>query len=375
MFTLLDNNDPSLVQSGILKNFDRNLVKTLLPEEEKDNLFSASILESMVGNSTIDSHNVEKTNLEFEELALEYTENYRMLVEQLLHNEKNPILQKYARKNVKLENSNKYYYINKYGFSQEYVNFGERPLSCSEQAIPITSKDFLKLPKGEDLEPSVECGMEGNNVRDTKNDLYSWIDITGKRFNYPRSVWPDRSESCQQANLINVDNMNLKNSKSYGSYDTNTMCNQYNVEPKLIQNVQILNTRLRNLANELLENIEKLHKSDQPMNDKIAKTQKSVKEKLSTLQTQKKELDKITNETNEDNLDQQNLVALREDTELKVTSNYTKYIVWLSITILLILITIYTVYIDNDSIIAKAIILLVCVYGIYLLFLKIKSMI
>ena len=86
-------------------------------------------------------------------------------------------------------------------------------------------------------------------------------------------------------------------------------------------------------------------------------------------------MDKITKSEQENNLDNQNLIALRENTELKVTSSYTKYLVWLSITILLILITLYTVFIDNDSMIAKVVLLIVCVYGLYLLFMKIKSII
>lgn len=307
---------------------------------------------------------IEKTNNEFNELMVRYVAVNREFIRQVLKNQKNPILVKYAGKNVKLLGSdNKIFYINKFGFSQEYINFGKRPISCSSPAIPITPEEFVLFPKGNVLGENVDCGLEGNNILDNDNNSYSWINNSGNRLQYSEEVWTNRSNSCQNVRVINVNSNNLKNFNSDGSMKKETVCTRLNVNPKLVQEIEKLNNELTSLANYIIADIEKLSIKGKKLSEELQIILEKVKNKKIELHREKKQIE--NGEFEFGNTFNSNLEELRADTELRVTSNFTRFLILLLLCFFLIGLSIYTVLFNNQSILAQGIIACVCIFAIY----------
>lgn len=381
MFDLLNtSNNIDLLQGQNLlelnKNNQHNMISNLnLIEDNINNDNVSSIIEGMShtnsiqANNTISENNISKLSMEFNQLMLEYTKNYQLLIEQVLKNQNNPILQKYAGKNVRIRgNRNEIYYVNKFGYLQKYNNFKNRPISCSEKVIEISPEDFTKLPKAEDMPSGMDCGLEGNNIKDKKTNEFSWINIKGKRFNYPNDLWDKRSESCKKASLKNVNHSNIIGLKSSGNYNEDSMCNRLNADPDLLNNVQKLNKKLTTLGKELLVDIDKLSIKDIQTQIKIDETRNEIHNSLKKLKENDQGISngefEITNKFNP------NLEQLRFDTSLRATSSFTKYLLFLIIAIILVILTIYTLS-GNNNIVAEAIIAFVCIYAIYLFLLRI----
>ena len=70
----------------------------------------------------INTNNLDKSNDEFNQLLLEYSKTYQLIIDEVLKNQNNPLLQKYAGQNVRISegNDDTFYYINNYGFIQPY---------------------------------------------------------------------------------------------------------------------------------------------------------------------------------------------------------------------------------------------------------------
>lgn len=374
MFSLLNtSNNIDLSQGKNFLQVNENNKYKLIPNLDLigSNNNIGSIVEAMSSGdstqakNTVNANNVSKLNDEFNRVMIEYIKNYQLLIEQVLQNQSNPILQKYSGKNVKLEGSdNETFYVNNFGFLQKYNNFGKRPLSCAQEAIEISANDFIKLPKGEDMPSGVDCGLEGNNIEDKTTGNYSWINIKGERFNYPTDLWDKRSISCKKALVKPVNHSNIVALESSSNLKEDSMCDRLNADPKLLENVQKLNKKLTTLGEELLVDISKLSVKDIKTQEKINSTRNEISEKL-------KDLKKDNHGLNNGNFEissqfNPNLEELRIDTNLRATSNFTRYLVFLIISILLLILTIYTLTSNNNNIIAQGVIALVCIYAIYL---------
>ena len=376
MFSFLNtnnNNNIDLSHGKKILEFNQNNENKLLPNLDiiSSNKNVGSIIEAMSdsdsiqGKNLVTPNNISKLNDEFNKVMIEYIKNYQLLIEQVLKNQSNPILQKYAGKNVKLEGSdNEIFYVNKFGFLQKFKNFSKRPLSCSQEPILISPNEFTKLPKGEDMPSGVDCGLEGNNIKDKTTGVFSWVNITGERFNYPKDLWDKRSISCKQASLKNINHSNIVGLESKGLLKEESMCNRLNADPKLLENVQKLNKKLTILGQKLLIDIAKLSIRDVNTQMKIDDTRRIITNKLNELKKENDGLNngdfKITKKFNP------NLEQLKNHTDLTVTSSYTKYLLLLIISILLVIITIYTLFSKSNNIFAQGVIVLVLVYAIYL---------
>lgn len=383
MFSLLNtSNNIDLSQDKNFLQVNKNNQYKLIPNLDliggNDNIDSVveamSSTDSTQAKNTVTANNVSKLNDEFNRIMIEYIKNYQLLIEQVLKNQSNPILQKYAGKNVKLQGSdNEIFYVNKFGFLQRYKNFNKRPLSCSEEPIEISPIDFTKLPKGKDMPSGMDCGLEGNNIEDKTNGKYSWINIKGERFDYPKDLWDKRSLSCKEAALKHVNHSNIVGLESTGDLENDSMCNRLNADPKLLENVQKLNKKLTTLGEELLIDISKLSIKDIETQKKISETRNKIHDSLTKLKKENKGLDngnfEITSKYNP------NLEELRIDTGLKATSNFTRYLIFLIIAILLVILTIYTLSSNNNNILAQGIIAFVCIYAIYLFLQRIYKLV
>lgn len=374
MFSLLNtSNNIDLSQGKNFLQVNKNNQYKMIPNLDLigGNNNVGSIVEAMSAadstqaKNTVTANNVSKLNDEFNQIMIEYIKNYQLLIEQVLKNQSNHILQKYAGKNVKLQGSdNEIFYVNKFGFLQKYKNFGKRPLSCGSEPVEIPPTEFIKFPKGQDMPSGMDCGLEGNNIEDKTTGQFSWINITGERFNYPKDLWDKRSQSCKEAYLKHVNHSNIVGLASSGDLKEDSMCNRLNADPKLLENVQKLNKKLTTLGEELLIDIAKLSVNDIQTQKKLDETRNKIHESLAKLKKENSGLEngdfEISSTFNP------NLEELRLDTGLRATSNFTRYLIFLIIAVLLVILTVYTLSSNNNNILAQGIIALVCIYAIYL---------
>lgn len=388
MFSLLNtsNNGINLSQGNKLLNFNNNQNSNLTPNldliGQAGGKNISSIVEAMgnidsvQANNTVSASNASKINDEFNKLISEYTTNLQKLIEQTMKNQKNPVLQKYAGKNVKISGpsaGNKIYYINNFGFVQEYVEFAKRPASCSETPITISPEDFILFPRGQPMGVGVDCGLEGNNIQDRNTNQNSWINIHGQRLDYSDDAWKNRSQTCKDARLRHINHSNIVGLESTGTQESDAICSRLNVDPELLRNVQDLNKKLVSLAKDLLTDIEKISVTDSKTQQEISEMRNNINEKIQQLEGDQLELQ--NGSLNVNNSINPNLQELRRDTDLRVTSNFTRYLVWLVIAILLVILTIYTINFNPDSVIAQGVILLVCLFALYRILVSIYNMI
>ena len=328
-----------------------------------------SVVEALQGeNSTKAKNNINMSNItkledEFNRLLVSYSKNYKLLIEELIHNESSTILQKYAGKNVKMSGDKNIYYVNNYGFTHKYGDFSKKPSSCSSEPIEISKEDFNKLPASTTMPVGMECGIAGYNIEDKTTGEIAWVDIKGLHHTYSKDIWKNRSESCKGIPLKQVNHSNIVALSPGTSMTEKSMCNRLNVDPKLLRNVATLNDKLISLAKELLVDTQRLAVTDVQLQHKLHKLRGEIQTKIETLEQDKKTF--TTGRHNISNQFSPNLANIRQDSEFRVTSNYTRYLVWLVLCIIIMALSFYSLVSSKQSIVAQSIILVVAVIVLY----------
>ena len=376
MFSYLNstnNNNNDLSQGNTLLHYDKITKKEVKPHLDLIGRSSSTKLGSIVealqdDDSTKTKNNINLSNVtkledEFNRVLVNYTKNYNLLIGELLHNQSSTILQKYAGQNIKLADTKKIYYVNNYGFTHEYSDFSKKANSCSSEPIEINREDFKKLPNADTMPTGMDCGIAGYNIEDKTTGDMAWIDIRGTSHTYSKNIWENRSETCKGIPVKQVNHSNIVALSPGTSMTEKTMCNRLNVDPKLLRNVAMLNEKLISLAKELLIDTEKLAVTDVELKHQLQKLRSEIQNKIGTLETDKTKL--TTGRHDISNKFNPNLENIRRDTELRVTSNFTIYLVWLVLCIGIIALTIYSLLSSNQSIGAQAVILIVAIIVLY----------
>ena len=191
MFSLLNTSNNIDLSQGknflqVNKNNEYKLIPNLDLIGSDDNV--GSIVEAMSGadsiqaNNTVTASNVSKINDEFNQIMIEYIKNYQLLIEQVLKNQSNQLLQKYAGKNVKLQGSeNEIFYVT--GGSRESILHNPNLEYFKKQGIEV-----LYLTDQIDDLPAKLC-------QDNREIFFRDSDIT--RFQRVFDAVVDDSQHCQ----------------------------------------------------------------------------------------------------------------------------------------------------------------------------------
>lgn len=286
-------------------------------------------------------------------------------MEELMNNDKSSILQKYAGKNISLAGNKKIYYVNNYGFTHEYStgSWKAKPNSCLFDPIEISNEDFGKLPKGDIMASGIDCDIAGYNIENKSSGDMTWVDIKGEHHSYTTSSWKNRSDSCKSVPTKNVNHTNVDAVISGTPMTDESTCNRLNVDPKILDNLTKLNRKLLTLAKELLVDANNLAVTDIELKYKLDDLKSDISSKISNLENDKTQFKMgkydIGSKYNS------NLASVRDDSQLKLDSNYTKYMLWLVICIGIISLTMYTSVSDDQSITAQVIILAIASIVLY----------
>lgn len=370
------NNNSDLNQGNLLIQKDKNHFNNifsnfpLIQKTSSDNL--DSIIETLNNNDSVkansknDNSKISLLEDEFNNTLVLYAQNYKLLTDELMKNNNNKILQKYAGNNIILADTNKQYYVNKYGFTHLYSvdASNNRPPSCMSKPIKISRDDFNKLPKGKDMPVGLDCGIAGYNIENKINGNHYWVEINGKIRAYEDNVWPSRSESCKNvpSKIVNVNNLVDFSSSSIvtDKMKTSSLCNRLNVDPALHENLIKLNEKLVTLGKQMLGEVNNQVQDDDTLNKKVKKTKEKISKQIQNLEKENKELKKSKYNYN--------LESLKKTTGLEVNSSYTKYLIWLVLSLLLIILTIHSLTAQKQSIVTQIIILIVALIILYYVF-------
>lgn len=315
--------------------------------------------------------NIGKLETQFNKLLAQYTTQYQLMAKEIMANNNQSALQKYANHNVKYNNN--YYHVNEFGFAQGYDNdaWNNRSVSCSQDPVEITSDEFSKLLGGPNMGKGQACNVAGFNIENPETGESSWVDIKGVRHVYPKDVWDKRNSSCTMTPRA-LDATEYNAIVKGSDMTENAFCERLNVDPKILQNLANLNKQLLSLGTQLLGETHKLSTTDNNLNTSIQGLQKSINTKL-------KQLQKTDNQFNNniklgnagsgvmiggDALNR-SIEASTRNSELILRMNYLKYIGGLFLVIFLVIFSFSTFAATSPSTISIIIILLVIVAVLY----------
>jgi len=342
------------ITCGNMKNYD-------LYQGEKflNNKNSLEGFDNDNTNTNVD--NIKNLDTEFNQVLTLYTKNYQLLMQELMNNNKyNAIIQKYGGKNV-LYNGDKYF-INKYGFAHKYENeqsWTTRSNSCSSNPITIPADDFNKLIKSVNMGEGQECNVAGFNIQNKSTSEKAWVDIEGRKHIYGSvDMWSTRNKSCFRDPKV-LDDSLYKTIPKYTDMTKSSICNTLNIDPKILDNLSNLNEKLLNLAKKLLVNIEQLKTEDKSIKTNLAQIKNNISSTVNNLQNDKTNFDFSTNNQN---IEVQNKLI---DSELRVTSSYTKYIIWCIVCFIVVGLTYYIFISDDVPILVYIVIAILLLYIIY----------
>ena len=129
--------------------------------------------------------------------------------------------------------------------------------------------------------------------------------------------------------------------------------NDLNVNPILLENTTIANARLIILARQLLSNIKLLKLDDSSIKQYV----NNLNNRVNNLKKEQDEIDLIIK-----NIDRVDLKSKMEDSQLRLTSNYTQYIILSIISIFILLLTYYAYISSGRSFVIYGVIIILSIY-------------
>ena len=370
-----------------------------------NNAASANSSTTNTNQSPVTITHLSSLEQSFQSSFKNYINAHTAVVKQLSQYTKGPIselVKKYGGKTVVV--GTYLYYINNYGVAHKYkqgtITYDDTnlaavfppgqdiknsiSLSClntwpqeksltvdmSGNSLPIlTQAEMETFIKGEEIDPAAVCGLAGNNVI-TPGGEEAWVDIKGLKHSYAKGLtMANRSESCRTApKSITKAEYDLIN-PGKGNFNKDSMCNKLNIDPKLILQLSTANQKLLNLGRELIQEISKLETDDKQTQDKLNTTAVTIQKHLDTLEIDKNNFTNVLQTAQGNKVSRfkfnSNLAAGKQDSELKLSSNYIQYLFWLILAIGLSIFTFYNFASDTPSTFSFIIVILVVLVLLY----------
>lgn len=317
--------------------------------------------------SKFSGSDLEKMENQFNKLLSEYTTKYKLMSEELIHNNSQTVLQKYANNNIKLKND--YYYVNNYGFASKYDNetWKNRSVTCSKSPIEIPSEDFKKLLKGPPMGKGQACGVSGFNIRG-EDGWTGWVDIKGTAHHYPdMDVWNNRNQSCAM-NVVSLTNTEVDAIPKGSDMTQNTFCERLNVDPTILQSLASLNSQMLALGNQIMAETDKLSKTDQHLDEQLKTARKHLAETMKKIHHNKKNIDPFSKDTffNSGSEGSANVnrtfEATARNSQINLNMNYLKYIIGLISVVLLVIFSFHAFSSERQSVASIIVLILVILF-------------
>jgi hypothetical protein len=207
-------------------------------------------------------------------------------------------------------------YVNEYGylitFTDKYKT--EVDKTCPDNKIRQGQELYAYSKEGSVLDTGPMCSIYGKNIKDSKTNDISWVDIEGYKHEYRAQSWNERDLSCKEP-VLNLSHQQYTNiPTSEYSMNKERACMKTTVNPALIYELKSLNEQFIHY----LETI----KGDSSANSAIAKMIESIqKQNMSIVQTM-----------NQD----QSIASMLQDSVVKKDMFEYQFISWSLVTVLCI---------------------------------------
>ena len=191
--------------------------------------------------------------------------------------ENKPYLNKmFFNEDIQFEN-----YINDYGYLITFTDKYETKTdaTCPDNKIRQGQEIYAFSKEGSVINTSPMCNIYGRNIKDTKTNDISWVDIEGYKHEYTSDSWNERDPSCKDS-IINLSH------KQYTRIPTSEfpmnkerVCMKTSVNPALIYEFKSLNDQFINYL-ETIKGDSYTNKSIRKMIDFIEKQNISIVQKM-----------------------------------------------------------------------------------------------
>lgn len=356
--------DSSLLQGERLLAFSK---KDLRDEEKHMNLIQqgssneiGSIQEAMEDHDSIQPHVaagkenplITKIEDEFNDTLQHYTTLYQELMKDLIQKDKaQQDVQQYFGKVVKTEKGD-YYYVNNYGYKQEYSteSWTANSKTCPSKPISITDDDIEKLPNGYMMDVGQACNVSGKNIKNKDSGEIAWVDIRGVKHPYENNVWQYKKGSC------NMEPVLLESDEYNGvplgvPMNANTECDRLGLNDNVWDKLVGLNDKLITLSKQLVIEIGKIGIEDGLLKKAAQEKEKKVEQYIKDLEKDKMELDKAHR--------RMSTIRGERDVSEKVVNNRFMALIFWAILAVVVIFTVFHSFLGGSNQMVQNVILVV----------------
>lgn len=356
--------DSSLLQGERLLAFSK---KDLRDEEKHMDLIQqgssneiGSIQEAMEDHDSIQPHVaagkenplITKIEDEFNDTLQHYTTLYQELMKDLIQKDKaQQDVQQYFGKVVKTEKGD-YYYVNNYGYKQEYSteSWTANSKTCPSKPITITNDDIEKLPNGYMMDVGQACNVSGKNIKNKDSGEIAWVDIRGVKHPYENNVWQYKKGSC------NMEPVLLESDEYNGvplgvPMNANTECDRLGLNDNVWNKLVGLNDKLITLSKQLVIEIGKIGIEDGLLKKAAQEKEKKVEQYIKDLEKDKMELDKAHR--------RMSTIRGERDVSEKVVNNRFMALIFWAILAVVVIFTVFHSFLGGSNQMVQNVILVV----------------
>lgn len=356
--------DSSLLQGERLLAFSK---KDLRDEEKHMDLIQqgssneiGSIQEAMEDHDSIQPHVaagkenplITKIEDEFNDTLQHYTTLYQELMKDLIQKDKaQQDVQQYFGKVVKTEKGD-YYYVNNYGYKQEYSteSWTANSKTCPSKPITITNDDIEKLPNGYMMDVGQACNVSGKNIKNKDSGEIAWVDIRGVKHPYENNVWQYKKGSC------NMEPVLLESDEYNGvplgvPMNANTECDRLGLNDNVWDKLVGLNDKLITLSKQLVIEIGKIGIEDGLLKKAAQEKEKKVEQYIKDLEKDKMELDKAHR--------RMSTIRGERDVSEKVVNNRFMALIFWAILAVVVIFTVFHSFLGGSNQMVQNVILVV----------------
>lgn len=356
--------DSSLLQGERLLAFSK---KNLRDEEKHMGLIQqgssneiGSIQEAMEDHDSIqprvaagkENPLITKIEDEFNDTLQHYTTLYQELMKDLIQKDKaQQDVQQYFGKVVKTEKGD-YYYVNNYGYKQEYSteSWTANSKTCPSKPISITDDDIEKLPNGYMMDVGQACNVSGKNIKNKDSGEIAWVDIRGVKHPYENNVWQYKKGSC------NMEPVLLESDEYNGvplgvPMNANTECDRLGLNDNVWDKLVGLNDKLITLSKQLVIEIGKIGIEDGLLKKAAQEKEKKVEQYIKDLEKDKMELDKAHR--------RMSTIRGERDVSEKVVNNRFMALIFWAILAVVVIFTVFHSFLGGSNQMVQNVILVV----------------
>lgn len=258
--------------------------------------------------------------LEFNKTLALYTANYERYYNKVL-NQKNELTM-YTNKNIK-NNNGKKYYVNNHGVTRGYSEeaWNKKPSSCGTN-IPTDDsvQAYNSLENGLDYVPGQPCDLDGTVVQNEQGTI-AWIDEKGQKHIYPSREVMEKTQqngNCPTS-IRQVTNEVFNMFPNGNEMNEHTTCSSTMYNEEMYNQINNINQKLLNIANEMYQEAVKLDKTEKNVESKNNSMQSELLDNIKSLNNEREILEKLQRKND-------TLSGEYQENQLQATSELYKYI-------------------------------------------------